>query len=214
MGGTTAAARNVISGNTSFGIYVYDPTATGHLIEGNYIGTNPAGTAALGNGVAGIVIYGNGNTVGVSGAGNVISGNGGNGVTVVAAADGNVFRGNLVGTNAAGTAAVPNAVVGLVWAAVTTPSAAPRPGPATSSPGTWSRSGEENALEQRLRFLRGIADRFDAVCRLEHRQAPHVVDGLVRGLDVLDVAFVGLLVDDGALGSIPDALDLFDGLVA
>ena len=72
IGGTSPAARNVISGNSSSGIRIGKnvgaATATGNLIQGNYIGTNAAGTAALGNG-AGIFITTNGNTVGGTVAG-------------------------------------------------------------------------------------------------------------------------------------------------
>src|SRR5262249_35806941 len=56
IGGTTAAMRNVISGNGVFGVFIYDPSATGNVVEGNYIGTNGAGTAAVGNGLAGVAI--------------------------------------------------------------------------------------------------------------------------------------------------------------
>ena len=48
IGGTTAGAGNVISGNTGDGIGV-TAAARGNVIEGNYIGTNAAGTAALAN---------------------------------------------------------------------------------------------------------------------------------------------------------------------
>jgi hypothetical protein len=108
IGGTTAAESNVISGNLGDGIFI-DPTAgTGHRIEGNSIGTNAAGTAAIGNGRHGVVLGSPNNTVGgtTAGAGNVISGNGRNGIDVISA--GNAIAGNLIGTNAAGTAAVPN----------------------------------------------------------------------------------------------------------
>ena len=49
IGGTLAAARNVISGNVSYGIYLTGSSAASNLIEGNYIGTNAAATAALAN---------------------------------------------------------------------------------------------------------------------------------------------------------------------
>ena len=46
IGGTTAGAGNVISGNIQGGIIV---AASANLIEGNKIGTNAAGSAALAN---------------------------------------------------------------------------------------------------------------------------------------------------------------------
>ncbi|MCH8063946.1 MAG: S8 family serine peptidase, partial [Chloroflexi bacterium] len=48
IGGTSAAARNVISGNR-FGVRHAESTATGNLVQGNLIGTDLTGTAALGN---------------------------------------------------------------------------------------------------------------------------------------------------------------------
>src|SRR5262245_2021302 len=45
IGGTTAAARNVISGNDNTGIIMGAGT-TGNLVQGNFIGTNAAGTEA------------------------------------------------------------------------------------------------------------------------------------------------------------------------
>src|SRR5262249_51811163 len=51
VGGPTAGERNVISGNTSEGIALY---GVFDLIQGNYIGTNASGDAALGNGGLGI----------------------------------------------------------------------------------------------------------------------------------------------------------------
>src|SRR5262249_30285788 len=48
VGGTTAAARNVISGNEGIGLSFW--SGTNNTVQGNYIGTNAAGTAAVGNG--------------------------------------------------------------------------------------------------------------------------------------------------------------------
>ena len=45
IGGTSAAARNVISGNTANGIRLTN--SDNNFIQGNYIGTNAAGTAGL-----------------------------------------------------------------------------------------------------------------------------------------------------------------------
>jgi uncharacterized repeat protein (TIGR01451 family) len=110
IGGPTPAHRNLISGGGGNGVSLRSG-ATGNLVQGNYIGTDPIGNAALPNLGGGVNIgESSNNTV----TGNVISGNGGNGVTITAAqqspfvATGNVIAGNLIGTNAGGTAAVPN----------------------------------------------------------------------------------------------------------
>lgn len=93
IGGTTPAARNVISGNNT-GILVNGPSSSGTTIQGNYIGVNVAGTAALTSGgvsqsVTGILIGLNGagtgssnNTIGgaTAAARNVVSGNASNNV--------------------------------------------------------------------------------------------------------------------------------------
>src|SRR5947209_2888833 len=109
IGGTALADRNVISGNTSYGV-VLDGGATNNSVQGNYVGTNVAGTAAVGNAV-GVYVNSSGNTIGgtAPGAGNVISGNTTYGVEIqFGFASGNVVQGNTIGLNAAGTAAVAN----------------------------------------------------------------------------------------------------------
>ena len=40
IGGTTAAARNVISGNAVCGVYLIGQGTSGNVVEGDYIGTN------------------------------------------------------------------------------------------------------------------------------------------------------------------------------
>ncbi len=116
VGGTTAADRNIISGNFC-GVFLL---GNDNQIEGNYIGVDVTGTVALANPREGIELYGGtGNVIGgaVAGAGNVISGNGqfgvweygGGGVT----ADNTVIEGNLIGTDAAGTAALGNGSGGI-----------------------------------------------------------------------------------------------------
>ncbi|HZB46314.1 MAG TPA: FG-GAP-like repeat-containing protein, partial [Pyrinomonadaceae bacterium] len=110
VGGTSPAARNVISGNDDDGIVI--SSATGNLVAGNYVGTNAAGTAALGN-LFGVFITANNNTVGGTSAAarNVISGNAQVGVSI--AGSGNRVAGNHIGTDAAGTADVGNGSAGL-----------------------------------------------------------------------------------------------------
>jgi hypothetical protein len=43
IGGTTAWDRNIISGNLANGIAVIGASATGNVIQGNYIGTDVTG---------------------------------------------------------------------------------------------------------------------------------------------------------------------------
>ncbi len=76
---------NLISGNAGNGVNIED-NSTLNVVQGNYIGTNVAGTAALGNGTNGVDIDdSNNNTIGgdfTQGVGNLISGNTRNGVLI------------------------------------------------------------------------------------------------------------------------------------
>jgi CSLREA domain-containing protein len=109
IGGTSAAARNVIASDGGFGGILNDGNAT--LVQGNYFGTNAAGTAAIGSGPTGIDMeIGTGVTIGGSapGAGNVINATG-NGITIGGvqfnAAVNTTVEGNLIGMDATGTVA-------------------------------------------------------------------------------------------------------------
>ena len=106
VGGATAEERNVISGNAQHGVILsLDANTTGNRIIGNYIGTNPAGDAAIGNGGIGVVVNGvPGNFIGgiEPGEGNVISGNA-TGIEIHGGSTGTLVRGNIVGLNASGT---------------------------------------------------------------------------------------------------------------
>ncbi len=116
IGGTTAAARNLISGNNDNGGVWITNGATGAQVQGNYIGTDITGTVALPNYAFGVELASGGNTIGgtAPGAGNVISGNAQRGIDLYEiAASNNVIQGNLIGTNAAGTAAIGNGVYGI-----------------------------------------------------------------------------------------------------
>jgi hypothetical protein len=103
IGGTTAATRNIISGNLGTGIFL--DKATANLIEGNYIGTDVTGTHALSNGGEGVRIqYGSTNSIGgtTKGAGNVIAFNKYTGVAIVADSAGgvsNAIRENSIHDN-------------------------------------------------------------------------------------------------------------------
>jgi len=100
VGGTTPAARNVISANND-GVVVSGAASVNNRIEGNYIGTDRTGTKSLSNGSSGVELDSSDSTVG---PGNVISGNGN--YNVEARGANNVVRGNYIGTDASGTKAV------------------------------------------------------------------------------------------------------------
>jgi hypothetical protein len=117
VGGYSAAARNVISGNMWSGISLSDNNSTGNVIAGNYIGLNAAGTAVVSNGFVGIELD-NGtsqNTIGgtAPGAGNVISGNAGGVLIRNAGSSANLVQGNLIGVSPSGLAAMPNSGSGI-----------------------------------------------------------------------------------------------------
>jgi uncharacterized delta-60 repeat protein/CSLREA domain-containing protein len=118
IGGATAGAGNVMSGNNFNGLFLSGSSTSGNVIQGNRMGTDGSGTVRLGNGTQGLRISGApGNTVGgtVSGAGNVISSNGTNGISVEGeAASGNRLERNLVGTNLAGSAPLGNSGHGIL----------------------------------------------------------------------------------------------------
>ncbi|HEX6624447.1 MAG TPA: hypothetical protein VF064_12095, partial [Pyrinomonadaceae bacterium] len=86
VGGTSAAARNVISGNANVCVSI---GGSGNRVTGNYVGTDAAGTANIGNGSAGLspglrVFSGSNNVLGgiADGGGNVVAFNAGAGIVV------------------------------------------------------------------------------------------------------------------------------------
>jgi parallel beta-helix repeat protein len=107
IGGTTPGAGNVIGG-FSTGISTFGYFNNGSVIQGNFIGTNPQGTTALPNSW-GINVSGEGVLVGgtAAGAGNLVSGNTGYGI-IAQGLPGVSIQGNRIGTNLAGTSALPN----------------------------------------------------------------------------------------------------------
>lgn len=108
IGGTTAAARNIISGNAQNGIVVAGSTANNNTIIGNYIGTNSAGMSALRNRAGVRLSNGALNHVGTSDAGNVISGNSDGVVLGTDGARGNFVQNNLIGIAADGATPLGN----------------------------------------------------------------------------------------------------------
>jgi titin len=120
IGGDTAAARNIISGNFEFGI-ITSLVADGLVVQGNYIGTDRTGELARPNTYVGIDTYSNDVLIGGltatpgTGAGNVIAGNGsgplsglGIGFSGNGPGDGDFVEGNIIGLDAGGTTALNN----------------------------------------------------------------------------------------------------------
>jgi IPT/TIG domain/S-layer homology domain len=108
IGGSSAAQRNVISGNVTGMQLINDAD---NVVQGNFIGTTADGTAAIGNAegisatlTSNLLIGGSG-----PGEGNVIAGSASNGIHV-SIGSGAVIQGNRIGTNAAGTEALANDV--------------------------------------------------------------------------------------------------------
>ncbi|HSS22426.1 MAG TPA: right-handed parallel beta-helix repeat-containing protein [Pyrinomonadaceae bacterium] len=136
IGGTTAAAKNVMSGNgspTMRGAGLSLTGANNNLIKGNWIGINNDGTDRLGNS-RGIYLTGFNNLLGgdEAGAGNTISGNGeprpnsancdGEGINAFAlfnadtkalVSAGAVIKGNRIGTDPSGNDPIGNCSQGI-----------------------------------------------------------------------------------------------------
>src|SRR5829696_2188460 len=114
VGGTTPAARNLISGNAFDGVFMQgDPVGTpadSNRIQGNYIGTDRTGTKDLGNDFDGIFLdAASGTTIGGTtvASRNVISGNSDEGM-LLDDVSGTKILGNRIGTTASGTGALGN----------------------------------------------------------------------------------------------------------
>ena len=128
IGGTTAAERNLISGNLESGVALLGLQSTGNVVEGNFIGSDVTGTKPIPNAQAGVLIGGAvDNLIGgessvtsgtkASGAANLISSGGTAGVLLetftiagsLSTPTGNQIEGNLIGTDVTGSNALSNA---------------------------------------------------------------------------------------------------------
>ena len=111
IGGSLAGEGNVISGNTTQGIFGYFNTDN-IVVQGNYIGTDRTATTAIPNTI-GILSWGEGLILGGNTAAsrNIISGN-----TTGASLPGDklIIKNNYFGTDGSGTTALPNTTYGLV----------------------------------------------------------------------------------------------------
>ncbi len=102
---------------------IYLESGNGNTIQGNYIGTDPTGTVAEGNGTGAVLSVNDAitieessnNTIGGTtvGARNIISGNHVDGILIFVGSMNNVIEGNFIGTDVTGTKALPNAYSGV-----------------------------------------------------------------------------------------------------
>jgi len=106
-GGTNPSEGNVISGNRVYGLIYYGNSPYNSCI-GNYIGVDKTGNAKLPN-TTGICVDGGANHNPIKN--NVLSGNLAYGIFIVTTGTYyNELKGNMIGTNAAGTDSVPNQI--------------------------------------------------------------------------------------------------------
>jgi titin len=114
LSGGDVAEGLIVNGFSGAGIAV---SGSGNRVAGDYLGTDAAGTGALGN-VEGVLVAAGAtaNTVGgtAAGSGNVISGNGTGVVLTGAGTSANVVLGNLIGTDKNGTVRLGNAGAGVL----------------------------------------------------------------------------------------------------
>lgn len=130
IGGSTAAARNVIAGEINEGIRLndnYNQGSTNTKIQGNYIGTLASGIAAptVQRMVEGVRVFGGNTGTAIGGAaagqGNLISGmqvsGSSTGIRVETSVPGSstgTIQGNLIGTQRNGVSPLGNSVTGVL----------------------------------------------------------------------------------------------------
>ena len=108
----TVITGNLISANAVTGLAI-DAASTAVAVRRNYIGVDVSGAAVLSN-FEGILVEGSANTIGGISLGNVIAGNTESGIVLDGpGASGNFVYGNKIGSNAAGTASLPNGGPGV-----------------------------------------------------------------------------------------------------
>jgi hypothetical protein len=116
VGGTGPGDGNLVSGNFAAGIYL-GLGAQFCVVEGNRVGTNAAGTAALPNTNDGVDVAEANEMIGgaAAGVGNLISGNGRYGIffNIDRGSSNGSIQGNRIGTDASGTYAVGNIAGGV-----------------------------------------------------------------------------------------------------
>jgi CSLREA domain-containing protein len=204
VGGLTAVPGtppgNVISGNTAVGIATFGSLVDNVTIQGNIVGLNAAGNAAIGNGTGVSIAFGSGpNVIGGTAAGsrNVISGN----FTGIELKDSgtsnNLIQGNYIGTDLTGMSAIGNSIgVSLTSAANNTiggSSAAPGTPPGNVISGNTSRGVSVTGSGANSNAIRGnvIGATKDGLAALPNRTS-----GIVLGQSVAGTTIGGATLGD------------------
>jgi parallel beta-helix repeat protein len=144
VGGSNPGEGNVISGNTAYGVHV--SVGNGCTIQGNKIGTSPAGTESLPNqygivssSAPALVIGGDFN----AGEGNLISGNQLDGIFLVGSV-GTVVKGNTIGTDPAATLPLGNGGAGVYLDQNSTDALIGGVAPGEANAIAWNQNGVYN----------------------------------------------------------------------
>ena len=116
IGGTSAGAGNLLSGNSQCGVALNGAGAVNNFVQGNYIGTDASGRLALGNTFSGVTVFG-GRTNLIGGtsvaARNVLAANKQSGIYITTNSVGNLVQGNYVGVDVTGATALGNLKDGI-----------------------------------------------------------------------------------------------------
>ncbi len=111
LGGQHAGAGNLLSGNSGYGVFLYNPGTQKDTVIGNLIGTDVSGTLPLANSI-GIVIDGPSYKHYIDS--NVVSANRQNGIIIhLSGSDSNMVVRNKIGTDITGTQALGNVFDGI-----------------------------------------------------------------------------------------------------
>lgn len=116
IGGSAPRRSNLIIGNFRAGIRIVGAGSTDNKIEGNFIGTNRAGTTVSGNQDGVVIVNAPNNVIGGTSRDlrNIISGNRGNGIWITGATSRlNIIIGNLIGLGSNGRLRLGNTQDGI-----------------------------------------------------------------------------------------------------
>ncbi|OFX25985.1 MAG: hypothetical protein A2033_18390 [Bacteroidetes bacterium GWA2_31_9] len=111
VGGYTVAERNILSGNSGYGVFLYNLGTNSNKVIGNYIGTDITGIIAVPN-ANGIVIDGAAKTHLIDS--NLISGNLQQGIVIhITGSDSHIITRNFIGTDHTGLNPLGNGFDGI-----------------------------------------------------------------------------------------------------